>query len=452
MPTVNSTAISNQTGATYTDGYIGGETYLLDREIHKKIFDTYRENEGLVDLLLNTKKVSTSANTTYRWWEDGFLINSAIVESVVEATNTSATATVTIEEVSHQTPLGGTTGINSPFVVGDLVMLNGQKGRVMVKTPTPNAHVYAIEKLDGTNWTGIAITQRINKYGNAHADGTYGPASKARVPSVRYNYTQIFKNMYEAHGSESANRSEVEVKGKPYFYLKGIVDASKIHMLDMENTFIFGERGNTLLDTTAPDEDGKVYTTGGIDSTIVNYGINTGLATASTIIYSELEDIVKALTTERAPKQYVGLLSQDIFLAFDSALHTQNADTAINYSMFGSGNAKQSAVDFDYKSYTLGGYTMHNKHLENLDYEPVTGGTDFARTGYLMPMSYIRDAKDKMNMPTVTLMTKRNDKASRWMNEYTRGQKETGKDSTEYHLQCEGGLRLALANSCVKMV
>ena len=41
-------------------------------------------------------------------------------------------------------------------------------------------------------------------------------------------------------------------------------------------------------------------------------------------------------------------------------------------------------------------------------------------------------------MPTVTLMTKKSDKKSRWMDEYTRDQKITGKDSTEYHLQCEG--------------
>lgn len=457
--TVSPGAISNQTSTVYTEGYIGGEDFLLEREIYKGIFDRYRENEGLVDFLLNTSRLSTSATTSYNWWEHGYLLNSAVIESGVIANGqaTNDKATIVIEEVSHQTanPKHGSpvTGDLSPFMVGDTVMIAGQRGRVMVKnTSTADAHIYTIYTIDQSAWTpggADTIATRINKIGNAHADGTLGPDSSTRVPDRFTNYTQIFKNMYEAHGSESANRSEVNVKGVPYYYKQGVVDVANKHALDMENTFFFGVGGASLLDTTAPDGTGTVHTTDGLDNTITDNGIITTLTTG--IAYSDLEDIAKALTTERAEKQYIGMMAVNLYLDWDSALHTRNTDTTINYSMFGKGSGAKSAVDFDYKSYSLGGYTMHLKQSDTLNYEPVTGGTDFEDTGYLMPMTTVRDGKDKKKMHTMTLMTKKSDKVSRWMNEYERGQKETGKDSREYHLQCEGGLRLAKSNSCVKI-
>ncbi len=447
MATLNPTHGTTTTNTVYTDGYIGTETFLLDREIHNKIFDRYRENEGLTDFLLNTGRVQTSANTTFHHWEHDYLINSAIVESSVlsNGTGTNDVATVTIEEVSHQE-----TGTKSPFIVGDLVLIAGLRGRVMaVNKSVDDAHVYTINTLDAATWVGVVITARINKYGNAHADGTQGPASVSRKPIKQEGFTQIFKNMYEAHGSESANKSEVWVKGRPYFYLQGIVDASNIHMLDIENSMFFGLGGKTLVDATAPDEAGKIFTTEGLDRSVAARGINTTLGGA--IAYSDLEDIVKALSIERAEKQYMGCFSTNLYLDFDSALHTRNTDTTINYAMFGKGDNKQSAIDFDYKSYSLGGYNMHMKQSDTLNYEPVVGGTSFNDTGYFIPMYTFRDAKDKLGMPTITLMTKKSDKSSRWMNEYTRGQKETGKDATEYHLQCEGGIRFAKVNAYVKI-
>ena len=70
------------TGSNYTAQYIGAEQFINKRDIYNKIFDRYRE-EGLADLLINLGKKRKTDNTTFHHHEHDFLINEAIVDSVV---------------------------------------------------------------------------------------------------------------------------------------------------------------------------------------------------------------------------------------------------------------------------------------------------------------------------------------------------------------------------------
>ena len=146
------------TNTVYSDGYIGAETLLLKRDIYKGIFDRYRENEGLTDFLLNFGYKQKTANTTYNWWEHDYLIQSVTVEAAPAFTTTvgrtgasNDIAVVTIQSTSHQE-----TGTRSPFIVGQLVMIGGVRGRISaVDKSVDDAHVYTIVTVSATDtWTG----------------------------------------------------------------------------------------------------------------------------------------------------------------------------------------------------------------------------------------------------------------------------------------------------------
>lgn len=440
------------TGTVYTDGYIGSETFLLKRDIYKKIFDRYREAEGLADLLLNLGYKSVTDNTTYHWWEHDYLINSVTIASTTGGVGAGVAVVITIDTASHQE-----SGTLSPFIEGFLVMIGDMRGRIMsVDKSTPNAHTYTILPIDNTeNWAvdaspTPAATVPVTTYGNAWADGTLQPDSISRKPIKFQNNTQIIKEKYEAHGSEAANKSEVYVKGKPYYYWQGIVDSFNRQMINVENTMIFGQQSVALTDTTAPDGPGAIRATEGLEKSVDNRG---NIQTYVTFDYAESEKMVRTLDVERAYKQYAGLLGTDLHLAHEAAMHSRNLDTAINYSMFGKGDYKQSAVDFTFKSYTTGGYTFHMKKWDSLNYLPVSGfsGSPYPERGFMIPFDYVRDAKDDKNMHTISIMYKMNDKGSRWMEDYVRTKEITGKDSVEYNHQCDMGLRLAKVNAYIKL-
>jgi hypothetical protein len=444
------------TNSVYTEQYIGAEAFLNKRDIYNKIFNTYREDEGLADLLLNLGKKKKTDNTTFHHWEDDFLIAEGLVASGDgAAAGAGDTETITLNASSHQDA-----GTRSPFMVGDLLMVSGGgvtgqvRVRVMAVNKTvDNAHTLTLRPVSSTgDISGITGGELLNWYGTAFADGTLQPDSSVRRPTRFLNQTQILKTQFETHGSVAANKSEVEINGKPYYYLKGVDDAVTKQMLAVNYTLILGERADNLIDATAPDGSADVTTTEGLERTIEERGINQIYGVWD---FAEIETMVANLDDERVADEYCGLMGTLHFLAHESAHHTRNQDTGIRYTMFNtpmkggmSAGTKDRAVSYGFDCYRTGSRTFHVKKWDALTYQPITGfnNNPYSDMGFWMPMKAFKDAKTEKGLYSVLLRYKANDMENRFMKEWQRDRNVTNKDAFEWNHQSEVGLQLGLVN------
>ena len=420
---------NSSTGTNYTSTYIDGEVLLNKRDIYKTIFNRYREDEGIADMLLNLGKKRVTDNTLFHHFEHDFLINEAVIEAVVDTVPNPAPTlpgeplTVLITNDSHQE--GGT---KSPLIKGDLVQVLGIKALVVsVNKSVVEDHEYTIKPVDSTPVTGDDFTPKTNLF--------------------------IFLTPL------AANKSEVEIKGKPFYYLQGVEDALDRQMLAVNYSLTLGKRSSSLVDSTAPDGPGDVNTTDGLEESIRTKGINQIYTTWD---YSEFEKMTRSLDGQRAPGEYCAMLGTDLHIDHENELQAKMVNTAIDYTMFnkktvggrGQKGTEGRAVSFGFDSYRMGGRTMHTKKWDALNYRPITGFADspYLGMGFWMPMSTVKDAKNGKGLYTVLLRYKQNDLGSRFMKEFRRGQDVTGKDAVEFNHQSEVGLQLAMVNQFVRTV
>lgn len=440
------------TDSRYTKAYIQGEDLLLRRDIYKYIHNRYREGEGLADLLLQLGRKKKTANTLFNHWEHDYLINSVTIDSIsVPSAGAGTAITIVIDAASHQEG-----GNNSPFLVNDLVMIGQMRGKVTaVDKSTPGAHEYTLTPIDNTeDWAvdanpvpGVGII--VTWYGNAFADGTFGPDSSVRKPLLYQGYTQIHKTKFETHASVAADEAEVKVGGKYFYYRQGVEDALERHMLSLEYMTLLGQVAVGLQDTTAPDGPGDVNTSYGLEKETEARGT---LQPYAAWAYAEFETVTKTLDTERAPLEYMGLFGTHAHLDNENVLHGRNLDTGIQYALFGKGNAKKAAVDFGFLSFAMGGRTIHIKKWDALNYKPITGfnGSPYKEQSYWIPNDKFRNPKGKGTTDSICLRYKENDIENRFMKEYRRGPEITDKDAYEWSHRSEVGLQLAMVNQYIK--
>lgn len=425
----------------YTGQYISSETLLLSRDIRERVGMPYNEDD-LLDFFIGgrggdktKRRLKFTKNTVYHWWEHDFLISKADIASSTGTSANGNPVTITITALPDN---------RSPFGLTDLVLVGGIQGIVTDFTSAGNgAHVYEVTPVDNqTNIVAATVDgQPMVWYGNAHADGTGLPASKVRKPIKYENNTQIIKTVYEADAGEAANMSEVTVDGgKKYYYRQGVVDLLKRHKLAIEYACIVGRNDRSLVD--ANNDNKPIKTTGGLEYVVSNNGINLSNGSFG---YAQMQEIEREADKVMAPKEYIGMVGHELKLAIDSALLDKQENTGINYSAFGSGNAKGRAVDLGFDSYKVGSRTYHIKSWMALNYQPITGdnGYDMNSKGFFMPDDIVRQKGGEM-ADSICLRYKQSDQQNRFMVEETRGMKETGLDTFQYIGLSDVGLMTCL--------
>jgi hypothetical protein len=102
--------------------------------------------------------------------------------------------------------------------------------------------------------------------GQAVSEGAALPVARDHQETMPYNYTQIFRRVVSATGTEQATKHYF---GDPRTRKRA--EVFKDHRIDMESAFLFGERNRDVADTGAP----RGYT-GGLE-----YWISTNVKDAS---------------------------------------------------------------------------------------------------------------------------------------------------------------------------
>lgn len=429
-----------------TTSYLAPNTFIHKREIAKKVFPRYRE-DTLFDFLFYTDRKVVSDNTRFNWHEWDYLYGFGTILDQVGAGGAGVVTTFILDTASHQE-----SGTKSSGKKWDTVMVNGIKGWVSgVDKGTPNAHEYTVKPVDALADFGVADTQNaeiIVFFSNAKSDGSGQPTSQVRKPTLYYNYTQIFSTQYEAYGSESTNKIEFEIKGKPYYYLQGVEDAALKHKMDIQYAFLLNEMGDTIVDEENGDE--PVYHTRGMESYVDNFG-NT--QTYTTFDFDDLTDIEKTLSRERAPMEMMMINGINLDIAIDAVVKGKLDNNGMSYAQFGKGNAQKRAVDFGFDSFRFSRRTYHKKSVDYLNYLPVTGftGSPYPDMGFVIPLDRIKNPKGGGEMDTISLRYKENDRVNRFVKHWTRDVTITNNDKIEFNHLSEMGLQMAAVNQCIKI-
>lgn len=428
-----------------TNGYLAPNTFIHKREIAKKVFPRYRE-DTLFDFLFYTDRKVQSDNTRFNWHEWDYLYGYATVASHPASGGAGTAVEFTVDTASHQE-----SGTKSAGKKWDSVIINGIRGWVTaVNKATPNAHTYTVQPVKSTDDFGTLNLQAgeiMVFYSNAKSDGSGQPTSQVRKPTLYYNYVQIFSTQYEAYGSESTNKVEFNINGKPYYYLQGVEDAALKHKMDIQFAFLLNVMGDEIQDTENGNE--PVYHTRGMEDYIDNFG-NTEVYT--TLDLTDLTNIEKTLSRERAPEQLMMINGVNLDIDLDLLIKGTLDNNGMNYSAFGTGNAKQRAVDFGFDSFRFSRRTYHKKAVDYLNYLPVTGftGSPYPDMGFVIPLDRIRGPKGDM-MDTIAMRYKANDRMNRFVKHWTRDVTITNNDKIEFNHLSEVGLQMAAVNQCIKV-
>lgn len=439
--------------------YLAPNTFINKRDIRKRIFPRYNE-QNLFDWALFTGRIKETENTRFNWFEHGYLYGyGEIITSSASAYTAGTKVTVVLKSASHQE-----SGTKSAPKKGDAVMINGKRGWIQSEDKgTPNAHSFVIKPVLGTdNITGGGANALANafliSFSAAASDGSGMPTGMIRKPDLYYNYTQIIKTQYKANGSESTNKSELELGGDTsgrgdYFYLQGVEDAANKHNLDISFAFFFEEKGDgTLTDDDNGDE--PVSTTGGIDATIRDFG---NPLTYTTFAYSDMKNVEKILSRERAPNQMMWMNGVNLDLDVNAVVKTEAGNyTGIDYSAFGTGDAAARAVDFGFDSFRFAKRTYHKKQEDFLNYKPVTGYTSapWPNNAYILPIDRVANPNTKEDSDTVDTLCvrfKKNDRMNRYVKHWTRDVTITNVDQIEFNHMSEVGLQFAMLNQTIRL-
>lgn len=441
-------------------GYIATNTFINKRDIRKKIFPRYNE-QNLFDFMHTTDRTKETDNTQYNWHELGYLYGYGQVTTGYSGGATAgASITVTLLNPSSYQE-GGTKSSGKQW---DLVLVNGIRGWVQTKTVVGlNNHTYVIKPIRATDTFGASpalANKVIAFFSTAKADGTGQVSSMVRKPDRFYNNTQIISTQFMAYGSESANKAEVEIAGKPFFYLQGEEDASTKHSTDMNFAFVLGEGTDATTPLGDTDNGGDVVnTTKGMEAFIRDFGNNVQW---TTIDLAFMQGIEKILNRERAPAEMLMINGVNIDVLFDQFVHTEVGGSGINYSAFGNGNAAARAVDFGFNSFRFSKHTYHKMCADFMNYSPVTGNAITGQNSPYPDMSLIGPldkvanpkpvgAMDDDYIDTLCCRFKRNDRQNRFVKHWTRDVTITNQDRIEFNYLSDVGLMMARLNQWVRV-
>lgn len=383
-----------------TKEYISSLNFALDkRDYLQQVFDVTNESSTIVDVLELTGRVKVTDNPVYTHVENQYLFKAGVIESI-DATLNGTPAAENIQFVL-------TAGTDNALpIVGELVMFQNKRIAQVLSVNTSTRTVVA-KPLDqataiNTGGTAIAAAQSVIFFSQASAEGTGDPSVRRSEWVSSANNIQIFKEAGEITDLQKVSAVEVNYNGKPYIMYKVQYDTFQRHKMKMSNALLFGQKSSNTDDANLGGKvfttqglrsyiksgDGSVKTTGGV---VEQYTKTSGVSVTGAT--GDIRALNRALDKNQAPAEYMGWIGGDLYAALDEGLAAlEGVKYGINYSAFGTGDAKKRAIDLGFDSFRLYGRTFHLNKLSLLDHKGLFGATgfDFSYEGYFVPQDKIK--------------------------------------------------------------
>lgn len=360
---------------------------LLDqREILNQVMDVTEEEAVFVNLMEHLNRMIETKTVTYNHYTNQELYATFVVSGApTDNSGGSGQGDITLT-IADADPAIRT---------GDTVMFaSGFAGYVygVTKTATTDVDVKSVVSTVTTANMAVADTEVFTVFGNAAGEGSASPEPVKYGLDRWYNQVQSFKNQTKITDIESANKIEVNYKGKPYFLYKAQHEAYVRFKGDISFSMIMGQISDanfTLATSLLDDTDGNpVQTTRGLDSYVTLMGINMPTGAVDLAYYESLtQDLAKA----RAPKQYFAFMGHQQCVAHDNLWSVIPSASAFSDQARVIVSGKE--LDLGIKSFSIYGYQFIKVPLPLLDHKNVTfftGSAGYDKRVYYVPTDSVR--------------------------------------------------------------
>lgn len=386
-----------------TKEYISSLNFLDKRDYLQQVFDVTNESGTLVDILEMTGRVKNTDVPEYTHTENQYLFKAMQI-----ATCAITSGDVAGEDITFTTTVGTE---NALPLVGELIMFSVNKKVAQVTQVTVATRTVVAKPLDQATAINptlagpagtIVANQWVIVFSQAAAEGTDDPSTRQSEWIQSKNFVQIFKGAGEITDLQKVSAVEVNYNGKPYIMYKVQYDTFQRHKMNMSNALLFGEKSSNTDSTYLGGKvyttqglrkyitsgDGSVKTTGGV---VEQYTKSSGVVVTGSA--GDIRALNRALDKNQAPDEYMGYIGGDLYAWLDEGLAAlEGVKYGINYSAFGTGDAKKRAIDLGFDSFRLYGRTFHLQKLKVLDHKGLFGATnfDFSYEGYFVPQDKIK--------------------------------------------------------------
>lgn len=323
-----------------------------------------------------------------------------------------AAATFTLDAaatlaISQQNPyIGASTDDMISPRVGDTIHIKPASGLVTAGTYI-EALVTSVNKSAGTfvayptqsgvSTPAIGTADEIIIIGSAFGEGSSQPESMNSRVKEYTNTLQISKETFSITNTGKDVVQWIEGVGlngkKGYFWtVKGEADTYKRFLNKKELTMLVGQglTNTTLADVYAAAGEPITMTKGLIPSILAG-GNNFNYSSATGFTKQDAEIMAKTLDKQKGSKSNMIAAGMNLSIDIDNAMADYNTAGAISYGNYTMGQEASRA--FEFKSFSVGGYTFNKKTFDAFNDLQTLGaeGFGYADEAMIIPMDSTMD-------------------------------------------------------------
>lgn len=166
-----------------------------------------------------------------------------VQRATVSGSHNTTITTITLQDSSQD---------NSIFKVGHAV-INERTGEVMWVTAKSSTTAVVVDRAQGSSAAAMNAADGLLILGSTYAENADVPAAVTYDPSLKTNYTQIFRNSLNLSGTAMATRLRHADNPKAE-YKREVLE---LHAIEMEKQFFFGSGVEDNGSTSSPQRTTK---------------------------------------------------------------------------------------------------------------------------------------------------------------------------------------------------
>lgn len=372
------------TQGTLNKAYVSAINLLDQREINPNLIDITRDSH-FTDIMKVVNRYKVTNVPTYNHFVNSNIFATAIISSVSSGYGTSRMTVVL------------TAGTGGYARVGDLVRISntnstGRQARIMEVTSVSSVDTVVLQSVDNTPLFA-ATNDVITFQSNAFGEKSDTPASR-RYPVTRYfNQVQVFREADEITDIQKVSKIELTINGQPYYTplqhltklkaLNGFISAQMI--AGVQSTTLYSDANPVLADAAG----NPIQTTMGLDQYITTYGMTEEVATLGTVGFDDVDTLIDALLSRKAPLDMLGWQGSKARRPWDVWLKNLGSSGVESVRL----NIDGREVDLMVDRFKYGNATFEFVHLPIFDHPelfPETVVPEMVGSVYLTPKDRVQ--------------------------------------------------------------
>lgn len=309
---------------TLTAAYVGAVPFLAQRDIDPNLYDAANEKQFSDTMQLFGRM------TEGKMWNFHSFINQNTFQVLQVDTVTSGNGTPNVVFVVT----APTSGYARLY---DLIKFtNGVIGWVRITpTHTSTQDILTVRSVDGSNIT-VTAGDILSDGGNAVPESSDKVASRIYGTTQYQNLIQAFREGHTETDIEKLTKVEVTVEGQPYYGIynfitkfQGLKTSVSAKMFDgrISSGSTFDNSGSLLTD---PVSGLPTQTTMGLDQWTTTNGIISPVATLGTVLLSDVDNLIAAMNSAKAPLQYLGFTGTQPKSTYENLLKNLTQAAGLN--------------------------------------------------------------------------------------------------------------------------